>query len=1032
MRNPKLLSQTNRKLKLVMNNYEHFMFEEIAHIESADALQTKKHFRHVPDAFEYRIHSGDQWGGMDMNLWARCDFTVPDLAAGRQLYAISQIGGREELFFVNGKASGIYTWKNQAVAAEHSARLICSDAVPGENYELAFECLDRIRLSGINGFDVSSQEETPDDEADVQPGQTFGGVRICALNEDIKGFCFDMRELILIAEELPEHSFINAKARRVLDEISRRLILCPQAHTHEEMISSVRECLSLTRPFFQGQNRRIFGHVGLIGHSHLDTAWLWPINETVRKCARTISGVLDLMDSYPEYTFMMSSALHAEWMRDEYPEIFAGMRARAREGRFEFNGGVYVECDCNIPSGEMMIRQFILGQRFAKAYFGKPCDTFWLLDTFGYNANIPQIMLGCGVRYFATNKINCNEINPVTHHSFIWRGIDGSEVLAHIPSSGGHADVTNVFAAIDTLTDKTPSDKRLLAFGFGDGGGGPTRGMLEEARRVMHCDGMPETRMQTVSRFMQMLDEEDRKYLPTVDDEIYFEFHRGTLTQNHDVKWLMRKTELAYRNYEYFLVITGHEKSREADSILKTILVNQFHDILPGTCINSVYDTYRQEMKDCLRWLSSEPLNWLSQGQENAFSVYNTLPFARYDPAVLCGPIKAVSKHPVQVYKDICGRCLTAVGKMYVDAFSATRLNLEDTAEDYFIPFKWDGRTAITPYAAVRFDDYGSIDSFIDLQSQRELRNHSRQALNSLWIADDLPEKWDNWNIDSDAMERFRGVRSFQGIECVSIGPVEMRLRSRYDLDGRSSLVQDIVFYADTPRVDFHTLVYWNSVHTLLKTAFPLNLRTRNARCEIQYGHVSRPTHATLPTDEAKFEVCSHKWTDISESGFGCALLSDCKYGISVKDCVLALSLHRGGTMPDSTGDRGTHEMTYSFLPHTGGFSAKNTVHPAYMLNVPYFCVPGTPTVTGSFVRVDAPSVICEVVKPADLDPNAYIMRLYECEGGSVKAHVHLAAGQRAFECDMMETVLREIDMAESVVEMDFHAFEIKTILVEV
>ena len=1021
--------QTIRKLKSVMGNYESFVREPAGEVTGYEALTTREHFRNPPEGDWHPIEKGVSWGGVDQNLWVRGTYTVPPEMQGRKLYAVSHAGGIEELLFVNGTPAGLFSWKNRAVSAEHAARCIALQAEAGARIDICLECIDRLKSSGQNVFDASSPEDPNDPAEEDKPGSVFNGIEIVAINEELNTFVFDMRELIQINEYLPDEGFLRREARSILNRVAAELALVPQ---DTDYMPTVRACLKFTRPFFDKQGNALLGHVGIVGHSHLDTAWLWPVKETIRKCARTFSSVLALMREYPSFTFMQSSTLHAQWLKDYYPSVFEELRMRVAEGRYEINGGVYVECDCNITSGETMIRQFLYGQRFMQQNFGKTCDTFWLPDTFGYNAAIPQIMLGCGCRYFATNKLNCNEVNPPQHDSFIWKGIDGSKVLCHIPVSGGHTDACEVYNAAAGIRDKDASDMRLLAYGFGDGGGGPTSGMCEEAERVTRCAVLPETRATGVSAFFREL-EKNADTLPVIDDELYFEFHRGTLTQNHEVKRKNRIAETEMLNAEYACVLSDGTLSGDYDKSVRNLLLNQFHDILPGTCISPVYEVYRNEMDANIALFRSETrrlLEAVCDRKVSCVAVFNTLSHARRDVIRLADADGYAAEYPCQKYTDIMGRNMTDIGSCEIPGFGSVNIAFMDKASVPGSVFDYDGTTLTTPFARVCFGSCGEITSFIDLRNGRELVRQGGIGLNRFLLAEDVPEKWDNWNIDSDAMDRLAPAGKLISRFVITDGMVEFRLRSEYALTERTGIVQDMVFYADSPRVDFHTMVNWNDKHKLLKAAFDLNLRAREAKCEIQFGHVSRPTHASTTYDAAKFEVCNHKWTDISEPGFGVALLNDCKYGISVGNCVLALSLHRGGTMPDGTGDRGVHEMTYALLPHNGGFCAESVILPAYELNRPQICLTGFAADTKPLLGIDKPNIICECVKPYEDGKSAYVLRLYECEGTRTGTKISLSNAAKAYYANMLEEPAEEAEILSGTIETEFSPFEIKTMIV--
>ena len=572
------------------------------------------------------------------------------------------------------------------------------------------------------------------------------------------------------------------------------------------------------------------------------------------------------------------------------------------------------------------------------------------------------------------------------------------------------------------------SDLRLLAYGFGDGGGGPTPGMIETSLRASNMEGMPEVESMTISDFMKEL-EAQKDDLPVYDDELYLELHRGTLTQMHDIKRMNRKAEYALRNMEYFNVLSGEKRNENSDRWLKTLLKNQFHDILPGTCIQPVYDVFRPEMDALLTSYADAASNYAAKLTDNSdcMTLFNTLSFPRGDVAELSADGFAAD-FPSQRYTDVCGREKLAVGGVKLPGFGSAVLRLSDRPLDAPSPFTYDGTTLKTPFAALTFDEDGYIASWIDLASGRELRKTGGQPLGVLLFGEDVPLCWDNWDIERDVIENLKPVKGFKGRTLVTDGAVELRLRSVFALENGTAVTQDLVCYADSPRVDFHTLVDWKSPHRLLKVGFDLDVSAARARSEIQFGSIERSTTANNSLELAKFEVCNRNFTDVSESRFGVAVLNDCKYGISVTDCNLRLSLHRGGTHPDGTGDCGQHEMTYALLPHDGAFRAETVVHPAYALNVPTVAVKGAANLP-PFAVIDAPNVIVEAVKPAEDESDAFVLRLYECEGCKTTTGVSLAASAaRAELTNLLEDALEDVPVSDGKLSLTFRPFEVKTL----
>ncbi len=1023
--NEKLNDRIYRKIEDMLRIYERYIFTKVGELENAEGFETKEHLRAVPENGWFPIAPGYAWGGEWNNLWVRGNFTVPQTLADKPLYVISHGGGVEQLYFLNGVPKGLFNTKNRDFIGGSHASQYAGAYPAGTQISLAFENYAGHFCVDCAPYDNYDYPDLPEDTY----SRRYEGVEICTRDEEIFTLIFDLRELCSASKDIPEHSFLPARARKALQKVSEVLVFYPKHVSDEAFRKGIRDALAITRPFFSGGNSRVFGKAGIIGHSHMDTAWLWPVSETVRKCARTYANALYLMEQYPDYHFIQSSALHSEWMKDYYPDIFEEMKKRVKEGRYEPNGGVYVECDCNITSGELMIRQFLKGQQFTRENFDYTADSFWLPDTFGYNGNIPQIMQGSEVKYFYTTKISWNEQNKFPFESFTWRGIDGSEVLTHFNRTHCWPDVDDITESVGQISLKDSTDLRLVAYGYGDGGGGPTPGMIEASHRAMATEGMPVVEPMTISAFMKEL-ETQQADLPVYNDELYLELHRGTLTQMHDVKRKNRKAEFALRDMEYFHVLAGKNVTKAQNERLKTLLKNQFHDILPGTCITPVYEVYNKEMDALLADYAADTAEDIASlvAPSDNYTAFNTLSFDRSDAVVIENAEGFAADYPSQKYTDLCGRELLAVGGVKIPGFGSGIIEMTDEALNAASPFKYDGKKLETPFATIEFDEDGYIASYIDKKSRRELRKEGGAPLNVLLFGEDVPLAWDNWDLEKSIVDNLKPVKGFKGREIVTDGAVELRLRSTYDAGDGTTICQDMVFYADSPRVDFHTVVDWNSPHRLLKAGFDLDISASFARNEIQYGHVKRPTTQNNSLEIAKFEVCNYKWTDISEHGFGAAILNDCKYGVTVTDCNLRLSLHRGGTHPDVTGDCGVHEMTYSLLVHDGAFGADSVIKPAYELNVPVVAAKGEATVD-PVVAVDAKNIIVESVKPAEDGSGKTVIRLYECEGQKTTVAVSFGKDvDSAVLTNFLEDEKETPEVKSGALTLTFRPFEIRTI----
>ena len=1026
MRNEAYIKRTHTKMESVLELYAKHIFQTVATAENVLAMQTMEHLRKPPKAEDMApIQPGTQWGKEYGNMWLRTSFTVPETLAGQQLCVIPDVHATEILCFKNEVPAGIINSKNDFLGGNHSAMFLEADAVAGTTIDIALECYAGHDCPGTQPYEFYDWNGVV--ESDYV--HTYEGVRIVVLDKVIRDFCFDLATALQLAG-LPGENFAGMKAHQALMAAFPYLIQDTREATVEELRASAAKVSEMLAPALEkGTGDLSRGRVFVVGHSHMDTAWLWPVEETIRKCARTYSQALTLMDLYPEYTFIQSSVLHLDWMKQYYPDIYEKIKQRVAEGRYEPNGGVWVECDCNITGGESMVRQFLYGQRYTMKELNYKSDSFWLPDTFGYSAAIPQIMQGCGVKYFYTTKMDWGDLNKFPAHSFVWRGLDGSEVVSHLNRTHFIPNVNFLTTMTQELVDKRSSDMRLAAYGYGDGGGGPTYGMLEFLKRTQGLDGVPVIQPTTISNFMQEL-EKGKDELPVYDGELYLELHRGTLTQMHQVKKNNRAAEIAMHNLELFNVLSGKPMNENRDDLYKVILKNQFHDIIPGTCIQRVYDIAIPEMYKTIDEINAETgsyMNAMTQEDNAVVSLYNPLSFDRKDVVVLDGA-HSFEGVQTQVYTNQEGEQKTAVA-VAIPAMETVQLKKTEAACAKSA-FSVQGDVLTTPFYQVTFDENGYVSSLMDLEADRAVHREGGIPLGTFWIGEDMPMSWDNWDIDDDIFTKLNPVKSLLSREVVADGNVEYRVRSRYALGKRSEITVDTVFYAQSRRIDFETKVDWKERHALLKAGFDVNVRSAFVKNEIQFGHLDRPTTRNNSLEASKFEVCNHKWTDLSETRYGVAILNDCKYGISVEGSDMRLTLHKGGAKPDPFTDMGVHTMTYSLLPHLGGFDAETVIRPAYELNYQPVVVDGALNVPKLF-ELSAPGVICETVKPAEDIENAYVLRLYEAERNTANCLLSVADAKHVWVTNMLEEKQEELSVVDGKVKLTFRPFEIKTILVE-
>ena len=1023
-------SFNDRMLKKLQNltwQYAGYVYHAEATFSEVLGYETKEHHRQAPDVEYQTIQDGYRWGGEFGNLWVKFDYTVPEELAGKELYVLQNTELREGLLFVNGKPCGMYgTIVKEYDGLQHNIRLT-PGAAAGETFHIDLECYAWHDERDVHPY--SRETGLPDEHY----RHTFHNVYIATLNREVKDSVRDLRILMSMAQ-VHQNPFMKARAINVLERVFAEAVLHPTMVDFDTVMAGVRRCNAIMSEVFTGQIcEDTYGKVGIVGHSHMDTAWLWPIAETMRKCARTFANAIALMDQYADYKFIQSSVLHTYWMEDKYPAIFEDIKKYQAEGRFEINGGAWVECDCNITGGEFMVRQFLKGQKYLQEKFGITNDSFWLPDTFGYNAAIPQIMRGCGMKYFYTTKLSWNEHNKFPFETFRWVGIDGSEVITHFNITHCEPAPHLLMNHVSDLQDKTSDESRLTAFGYGDGGGGPTDVMVEEATRVMQINGLPKVEYKTISEFGQEMEQNIDK-MPVYNGELYLELHRGTLTQRHQTKRNNRLCENAIRNMELMAVMTdGEHSAKDYDVWTKELLENQFHDILPGTCIQCVHDRSEQVVGELIVTVNGETQRLAATVAEgtDAVTFVNPLSFARTDAIVMDDQGKYVADAANQPYEDLFGRKKIAVSGVSLGAFEAKSLPLTDACPAGASPYTYDGTNLETPCASVVFDENGYIASYIDKATGRQLRREGAAPLGTFYMGEDIPEYWDNWDVEYDQKFKMQPQNNLIDRKVVSEGPVELRIRSTYKIGNHSTLDVDAIFYADNPRVDFHAKVDWKDKHQLLKVSFDVDVLTTKAKHEIQFGHIDRSTTENDKVETARFEVCNLKWTDVSESRFGVALLNDCKYGISVRGSDMRLSLHRGGCHPDPAGDFGVHEMTYSLLPHDGAFNVQNVVYPAYELNLPVIVAPGALTkALPAPVLVEADNVIVEAVKPAEDIENAYVVRLYEAERARTTTQLTFPADVKCVkEANMLEEVFADVALTDGVADVTFKPFEIKTFI---
>jgi alpha-mannosidase len=765
---------------------------------------------------------------------------------------------------------------------------------------------------------------------------------------------------------------------------------------------------------YQHKNGSHAFQLSAIGHAHIDTAWLWPIAETYRKCVRSFSSQLAYMDRYPEFRFACSQAQQYDWLLEREPELFGRIKSKIETGQWIPVGGTWVEPDCNLPSGESLARQFIFGQRFFRKHFGRICQEFWQPDVFGYNGQLPQLMRLSGMTRFLTQKLSWNRFNKPEHQSLRWQGIDGSEVTAHFPPADTYnsvASVRELREAAAWFKDHPSSQHGFMLYGYGDGGGGPTPHMLEVLRRCRDLQGVPRCEQRGSDEFFALLEGEGHE-LPLLVGELYFEFHRGTYTTQAKTKLGNRRCEDLLHDVEFLSAVAGRlgrsgYPADELERSWKSVLTNQFHDILPGSSIGLVYEDAERDyavVQSELTMLRERAAQALVEPSDAPLPL-NTLPFAR----------RELAEHP-------------RAGLLWVECEAygpgrvgeaPERVSLTELERGGFLLENAALRAEILPD--------GSVVSLVHKATGREALTAPGNVFE---LYEDRPNECDAWDIDPFHFETRRSCPPAHAVRVLESGGLRAALEFERRIGAGSSARQVIRLAAGARRLEFHTEVDWQESHKLLKVAFPADVRAMNATYEMQFGVVERPTHYNTRHDFAKYEVPGHRFADLSEHGFGLALLSDCKYGYSTLHGTMRLSLLRAPTSPDPKADIGQHRFAYALYPHQGSWQQAGVVAEARRFGVPVVWARGR-SEPRSYFSCDDPNLVIDTIKKSE-EGYSLVLRLYEAHGARGRARVRTELPfSRASLCDLLEREISPVPITQGMLELPYRPFQILTLKLE-
>ena len=954
-------------------------FTTMEHLPFAEAV--KGDFVH--------LSVGEKWGKKWEYAWFRTQLTVPGNLAGKRLVFTLQTAP-EMLVWVNGVEAG-------AIDKKHTYITLTRNAVPGTVYEIYAEGYagHGVRNEGAGIVAVGEEPVPEPPQAQVTVGKSFYAV----WNEELFQVAMDYLTLYQLVQKLPDKSL---RTMKIVEALKKFTYIADFELPEPQLTESVLKAGEVLKPLLACKNGSTAPEYTIFGQSHLDMAWLWPVEETMRKSARTYSNQLALMEEYEDYKFLLCEPPILEYLKELYPNVYDRVLEKVRSGAFIPEGAMWIESDTNIPSGESLIRQFVRGKRWFRNELGVDSKMAWMPDTFGFNAALPQIMKKCQIPYFATQKLvrQDPECDPFPYNVFWWEGIDGSKVLSHLFKKNNAN-----FNSGDLITrweedriQQENIDSFIFPFGFGDGGGGPTRQMVEMANRCADLEGAPRCHIESPVKFFERLGEVDNTYC----GELYLAWHRGTLTSQARTKMFIRNAESNLRILEYFLsaqLLSGRpmpENWRERlDDLWKTLLFNQFHDVATGASIKRVHETAEAQLQQVCSGcgqMMGEILGYVDSRVRKA-KLYNALSWDR-----ICRGVKIPAQSSAVVDFDAPVK----------DEVQACYLEQEGCYE------------ISNRYMVCRINDRGEL---ISVKRPGSGREYMAGAGNRFLMYKDVNTCYDAWEMGS----MYEHVPMDLN-EPVSVtmrqwpGKVELEVKRR--LHG-SELRQEIILTGNNPYLSFRAELDWQERHKLLKVAFPVNTYAKEAIHEIQFGYVKRPTHNSRQHDKDQYEVSNHRYTALTDGEVGAAVLNDGKYGVSTHDNEIRLTLLKSALMPDQTADRGFQQACYAFYPFDGAFQDSDVVRRAVEFNEPMIGI-GNMDVTTPIFLADAKNVIVETVKPADTHENALLVRAYEAMGKQTDCafEVHDKV-QRVEETDMLE----ENGTAVDVKHVHFGPFEIKTFI---
>lgn len=921
---------------------------------------------YAPIAFPF--HYGKPW----TNFWFSTTVTLPSLKGELFLLLDTET---DTLVFVDGKPFG---------ATNPYHRKLRVTEYAGSTMTLHLEAWGGHKFPGYHPSEGGRVLTTTAMNKKSYPLE-FSTPCLLVRDEDTYGLYYDVLTLRQLSKTLDSKGFHYQHLISSLHTALSALALTTERD--EQFLTTICEVRDRIKFLLQAKNGSIAPQVLSLGGAHLDHAWLWPIAETTRKAARTCLNMVNFTKEYPSFVFMSSQPAQMEAVKREYPSVYDKVLEAYRNGSWEPNGVCYVEPDCVLPSAESLIRQCMVGKALTRALFdGYEGDVFWLPDSFGYTAALPQILVGCGVSYFVTSKLSWNDTNRFPYDLFLWESLDGTRIPSHMiqGSYSGTNDPLDVSKAYEGIIHKDLQPILMRSIGEGDGAGGTLRRDLELMKRENDLQGMPKNRWSSLSSAMHEIFD-DRDDLPVYRGELYLELHRGTYTSQARLKRWNRKLEGMLHSSEYLSALRfsqGEDVTDLLDTLeqaWKIVLTNQFHDILPGSSIREVNVEAEASYEKAYALL--EPL---CKGEGALAMNTNGLPLTQADGSV--------------ILPYATGKRITPSGR---SMHKATTIRLA--------------------WANLVLDAFGGITSLRMHGTNKELVEEGK-SFNTFTLTEDYPIFWDAWDIEADSLLKAQRVLTLRNQD-VSEDSLFWYVSQQFTVGRASSLTQTMVIYKELPKIEFSTEVDWREKHQLLQVSFPTTVRTENALFDVPLGYISRKTDVNTSLERAKFEVAAHKWAALCDPALCVALSSDCKYGYRVREGEISLSLLRSPTAPDPDADQGIHVFTYALLYSEEGLLP--IMEGAAQLNNPPIPIDRE---TEALCRVDGGSVIIETVKVSE-DRKGLVFRLRECLGTRSDANLHFSPTLRA-------TSLRLTNMVEQEIAQErmfaFKPFEVKTYALDV